>query len=109
MPQPVTHAADIAPWLTWHEFLRTFPKTNGGFADPLDAAFDSIACPLILLERVTVQASEIACDPLGILNDVVEAVRRVVLRRQSGGLALRWPAAAGSRPVRGGFRPDDQG
>ena len=60
MPQPVAHAANVAPWLAWHEFLRTFPETNGGFADPLDAAFDGIACPFFLLERVTVQVSEIA-------------------------------------------------
>jgi len=109
MPQPVAHTANVAPWLVWHKFLRTFPETSGGFADPLNAALDSIACPIVLLERLTVQANEITCDPLGVLDDVAEAIRRVVPRRQSGGLALCWPAAAGSRSVRGGVRPDDQG
>ena len=109
MPQPVAHTADIAPRLTWHEFLGLRPETNNGLADPLDASFYSIARPFVLLERLTVQGSEIACDPFGVLNDMVEAVCRIVPRRQSGGLALHWPARESFRPAQGEFRLDDQG
>lgn len=82
MPQSVSHPANIAPWLARHELLRAFTEPVGGLADPLDAAFDSIPDPFVLFERLTIHAGEIACDPLSILNHMVEAVRRVVPRRQ---------------------------
>jgi hypothetical protein len=82
MPQSIPHSANIAPRLGWHEFLGVSTQAMSRLADPLDAAFDSISGPFVLSERLTVHAGEIACDPLSILNHVVEAVRRVVLRRQ---------------------------
>ena len=36
----------------------------------------------MLFERLPVHPREMALDPLGILNDVVEAISRVVPRRQ---------------------------
>ena len=54
----------------------------GRLAYPLNATLDRIADGFVLLKGLTVHTGEIACDPLGILDDVVMAVRRIVPRRQ---------------------------
>jgi hypothetical protein len=82
MPQSVPHPANIAPGLARHEFLGAFTEPVGCLADPLDTAFDGIPGPFVLFERLAIHAGEIARDPLRILDHVVEAVRRVVPRRQ---------------------------
>jgi len=82
MPQSISHPTNIGPGLAWHKLLRVFTEPIGRLANPFDTAFDGIPDPFAPLERLTVHAGEIACNPLRILNDVVEAVRRIVLRRQ---------------------------
>jgi hypothetical protein len=80
--QSVPHPANIVPGLARHEFLGAPTQTMSRLADPLDAAFDGIPGRFVLFERLTVHAGEMACNPLGVLNHVVETVRRVVPRRQ---------------------------
>ena len=82
MPQPISHPANISPGLARHELLRTVTKPVRGLADPFNTAFDGIPNPFTPFKRLTVHAAEMACNPLRVLNDVVEAVRRIVLRRQ---------------------------
>ena len=108
MPQSISHPANIAPGLTGHEFLGVSTQAMSRFTDPFDTAFDGISGPFVLFERLTIHAGEIASDPLGILNHVMEAVLRGMPRRQRRDLAQYSSASAGSRPARGGFRRADQ-
>ena len=82
MPQPISHPANISPGLARHKLLGTFTEPVGRLADPFDATFDGIPDPFALLKRLPVHAGEMACNPLSVLNDVVETIRRIVARRQ---------------------------
>ena len=82
VPQPITHAADIAPRLAWHQFLGAFTKSMGGLTHPFNATLNGIAYRFVLFERLTIHTSEVARDTLGVFDDVVKAVRWIVPRRQ---------------------------
>ena len=89
MPQSVAHATDVAPGLVRHEFVCAYSKPMSGLTHPLYAAFDGITDRFVLFKRLPIHAGEIARDPLGIVDDVAEAVGRIVPRRQCGDLVLR--------------------
>lgn len=82
MPQPIPHPANISPGLVWHKVLGTFTELVGRLANTFDTTFDGIPDPFALFKRLVVHAGEMARNPLSVLNDMVEAVRRLVLRRQ---------------------------
>ncbi len=57
MSQAVSHAADVAPGLGWHEFRRTSAETVCGFADPLQATLDGVARLSVPLKRPPIDPS----------------------------------------------------
>lgn len=70
MPAVITHAANVASGLIRPHRDGGRTQTDGGLADPLEAALDGVAHHVVGGKRVAIDAGEIPADPIGIIDDV---------------------------------------
>lgn len=55
MAKLVTHAADVVPWLGWHQQRSLVAESMSRVANPLEASFDRVPSPAILLKRSSLE------------------------------------------------------
>ena len=55
--QPISHTADIALWLIWHQLSGMWTKTMGSLTHSLYAAFDRITYPSTAGKGTAIHAS----------------------------------------------------
>jgi hypothetical protein len=81
------HPADVAPGLAGHQRGCAFAQPVRGLAYPFQAAFHGIAHQAIAGEGGAIHAGQVSFNPLGVLDDVGQAVGRVVSRRHADDLS----------------------
>ncbi len=80
MPQPIAHAANIIPWLIWHELCSTFSQSSSRLADPFETTFDRITTQGVARQTVAIQPGHITFDANDVLDDVRQRVPWIVPR-----------------------------
>ncbi len=68
--QPIAEAANVRPGLFRQQRPCAVAETKCRFADPLQEAFDCVACLAVRLEHLAVQAKAVALDPFDVVEDV---------------------------------------
>ena len=97
VPQPIAHPTDVAPGLVRHPLGCTLTQPARTLAHPFQAAFHGIAQQAVAGQGGTIHASPILLDPLGVLDNIGQAVGRIVPRRHADGLDQCSPAGVASR------------
>jgi len=74
----IAGTANISPGVAWHQLFGRVRERVHRLAHPFDAAFDGVASALVSPERNPIHPLELACDSLGVVDDVSEAIDGIV-------------------------------